>query len=227
MSPRKAASKKIIPREWTFRGKAIAEAFDAHVREQLPWYDLATGIVAHVARHYVPEGGKVIDVGCSTGNVGRALAGMVEKRGVDFVPFDASEHMIKAYHGPGQPRACDARSFDYAGADLIICFLSMMFIPVKERGALLERMCRSIENGGAVIVFDKMVPRPGWLGTVSYRLTLAAKYESGANAEDVIAKELSLSGLQRPMSELQLKPFGFVEFFRFGDFAGWVHETAI
>ena len=68
----KRVKKLDVPREWTFKNRKVAAAFDSHVREQLPWYDIATGIVGHLARSYVPRGGSVVDVGASTGNVGRA-----------------------------------------------------------------------------------------------------------------------------------------------------------
>lgn len=42
-----------IPREWTFENTSVASAFDKHVREQLPWYDMVTGALAHIARHYI------------------------------------------------------------------------------------------------------------------------------------------------------------------------------
>ena len=54
------------------------------------------------------------------------------------------------------------------------------------------------------------------------RLALAGKIENGANARDVIDKELSLSGVQRPLDPAELGDA--VEFFRFGDFAGWIIE---
>ena len=61
-----------IPSEgsWSFDADGIADAFDDHVREQLPWYDLATDALIHIARHYIPEGGIVYDIGASTGNMG-------------------------------------------------------------------------------------------------------------------------------------------------------------
>jgi len=64
-----------IPQNWTFKSDHIANNFDQHVREQLPWYDLATFATAQMARHFVPQGGKVYDIGCATGNMGRVLAG--------------------------------------------------------------------------------------------------------------------------------------------------------
>ena len=42
--------------------------------------------------------------------------------------------------------------------------------------------------------------------------------------DEIIAKELSLAGVQRPLSEEELP--GFTPVFRFGDFAGWLYEKA-
>lgn len=218
------ARKLVVPREWTFKTPAVAKAFDSHVREQLPWYDIATGIVTHVGRCYVPNGGVVIDVGASTGNVGRALAPLLAARDASLIAIDNSAEMAKTYDAPGQFVVADALEFDFAerAPDLVVCFLSLMFVPVAVRVGLIERIQASLRKGGAVLVFDKMAPTAGYVGTVAYRLTLAAKYEAGAKPEEIIAKELSISGLQRPMTPDELP--GFVEVFRFGDFAGFVFE---
>lgn len=214
-----------VPTEWTFRSREVAEGFDSHVREQLPWYDIATGIVSHLARSYVPKGGVVVDVGASTGNIGRAIEETLKARDAELVSIDASPAMVDVYRGPGQLLVVEAEKFDFASKkpDLIVCFLSLMFVPVALRLALVERMKAALSPGGAVVVFDKMIPNPGYLGTVAFRLTLAAKYENGALPAEIIAKELSIAGLQRPMSTAELP--GFVEVFRFGDFAGFVFEN--
>ena len=215
-----------IPANWTFKTPEVAAAFDKHVREQLPWYDLATGVIAHVGRHYVPENGTIVDIGASTGNVGRALAKTIELRKAKLIAIDNSESMANAYSGPGALQICDARSFDYAAAepDLIVAFLVLMFVPVPDRATLVERMKTAVRRGGAVLVFDKLSPRAGYIGAVTYRLTLAAKYEAGASPEEVIEKELSLAGVQRPMSESELD--GFAPIFRFGDFGGFLWESS-
>jgi tRNA (cmo5U34)-methyltransferase len=223
----KKTSPLAIPKEWTFRSKVVAEAFDSHVRTELPWYSLATGIVTHIARCYVPQGGTVIDVGASTGNIGRALAPTLEARGASLIAIDGSPEMAKVYDAPGQFIIADAEAFDYAAKkpDLIVAFLALMFVPIARRMSLITRMMGAISPGGAIVIFDKTPPRAGYLGTVAYRLTLAAKYEAGAIPADIIAKELSISGLQRPLTEDEIA--GFVEVFRFGDFAGFVYERAI
>lgn len=213
-----------VPEDWTFKNRHVVENFDAHVRSQLPWYELATGIVAHFARAYVPAGGVVVDVGCSTGNVGRAMEQMLASRAARLIAVDPAAEMRDAYRGPGEFVVSDAQSFDFTQArpHVIVCFLSMMFVPVHERRELVARMKESLWPGGAIVVFDKTEPRAGYLGTVAYRLALAAKHENGETAEDVIRKELSISGVQRPIRPGELD--GFAEVFRFGDFAGFVYE---
>lgn len=224
--PKKQKKPRIlaIPREWSFRSKAVARAFDSHVREQLPWYDLATGIVAHVARGYIPVGGCVIDVGASTGNVGRALAKTLEARNASLIALEQAPEMAAVYDAPGQFIVGSAETFNFRdkAPDLIVCFLSLMFVPLAFRRDLIASMKDALKPGGALVVFDKTEPRAGYVGTIAYRLTLAAKHEAGASAEEVIAKELSISGIQRPMRAEELE--GFLEVFRFGDFAGFVYE---
>lgn len=219
--------KMAIPKEWTFKSKEVAQAFDKHVREQLPWYDIATGIVAHIVRCYLPEQGVVIDVGASTGNIGRAIRPTLEARRASLLAIDRSPQMEDVYDGPGTFHVGDAEHFGWhtidPRPDVIVCFLSLMFVPVSRRLALIESMAASLQRGGALIVFDKMLPNAGYLGTVGYRLTLSAKYEAGASPEEVIAKELSISGFQRPMQSDELA--SFQEVFRFGDFAGFVREA--
>lgn len=213
-----------VPAEWVWDAE-VAKNFDAHVRESLPWYDLATGVVAHIARAYLPIGGHVVDVGASTGNIGRALDPLLRARNVRFTPIDPSLEMLAVYKGPGHLIPSSAQEFDFDSArpDLVVCFLSLMFVPVFDRGKLIQRMTRSLRPGGAVVVFDKMVPRPGYAGTVSYRLTLAAKMDAGATPAEIVEKELSIAGVQRPIEDLEME--GFVEIFRFGDFAGWLWEA--
>ncbi len=210
--------------EWTFKNPQIAAHFDKHVREQLPWYDLATGIVTHVGRHYLPEGGTVIDIGASTGNIARALEPTLKARKAHLLALDNAADMLDRYDAPGTPVVADARTYDFAAADpdLIVAFLVLMFLPVADRAGVIARLKAAVRPGGAVIVFDKMQARGGHVGSVIYRMTLAAKYEGGAPPDEIIAKELSLAGVQRPMSDDELP--GFEPIFRFGDFAGWLYE---
>jgi tRNA (cmo5U34)-methyltransferase len=211
-----------IPSNWTFKSNEVVEGFDRHVREQLPWYDLMAGAVAHIARHYVPEDGRVLDLGCSTGNIGRLLSETLIVRRVDFIPVDNSEQMVDNYAGPGVPVLADLTRWSIPEYDVAICFLSLMFVAPRDRDDLLSSLRTQMHKGGALIIVDKAESHGGYLGTILARLTLAGKVSSGTSAEDIVAKELSLIGVQRPIESRHLADA--VQVFQFGEFAGWVIE---
>ena len=213
-----------IPNDRTFKNLEVAKGFDAHVKATLPWYELATGAVAHVARHYLQNNGLIYDIGASTGNIGRALADVITTREARLIAIDDSEAMADKYDAPGKLVIADAMSYDYEEFDVAVCMLVMMFLPPVQRKRWLQDLCRKMKPGGVVILLDKCEGPPGYLSTVMHRLTIAGKVSTGIKSDEIIAKELSLSGVQRPI------PYNFVqyavpdahEFFRFGEFAGWV-----
>lgn len=215
-----------IPAEWTFERTDIAQGFDAHVREQLPWYDLATNAVAHIARHYIPQNGLVYDIGASTGNVGKSIKDTLASRNARLIAVESSLDMVKLYSGPGEIIHSDALDFDFQQYDVAVAFLLFMFLPVGVRKTLFKIIVRSLNPGGCFIIFDKTEVKSGYISTVLHRLTLAGKLAEGAKPEHILEKELSLCGVQRPLPEHFIKNLApeAIEVFRFGEFAGWVIE---
>ena len=210
-----------IPRHWTFRSRAVAKHFDRHVREQLPWYDLATNAVAHFGRHYIPRGGVVYDIGASTGNIGIALEETLGQRRARFTAIEESREMADRYQGPPELVVTDAVTYAYQPFDFAVCFLVLMFLPVDTRAAFLHRLIRSTKPGGALVIVDKVQMPPGYVGTAFSRLTLQQKLAVGARPEDILRKELSLAGYQRPLDPRTLPPTA-QPFFQVGEFVGWI-----
>ncbi len=209
--------------DWTFQG--FAPEFDTHVREQLPWYGMATESVALIARHYIPRRGLVYDLGASTGNVGRALAPTLMERSARLIALDEVSDMVKAYDGPGRAVIADVVRYPYRRFDVAVCFLVLMFLPVPERRRLLATLRGKVKPGGAIIVVDKEQSPGGYPATVLSRLTWVCKLRQGAEPGAVMLKELALSGVQRPLYRGELGSDA-VEVFRFGDFAGWLIERS-
>ena len=82
---------------WTFN--VLPGQAGRRSEKQSPWYDMATAAVAMIARHYIPQGGKVYDLGCSTGNIGRVLAPTLHEREARLVALDECRDMVAAYRG--------------------------------------------------------------------------------------------------------------------------------
>jgi tRNA (cmo5U34)-methyltransferase len=210
-----------IPQDWTFKSAEIASGFDAHVREQLPWYDLCTRAVVHFGRHYIPTGGLCYDIGASTGNIGRALAPTLEQRKARLVSIEESADMAAKWSAPGELWTGDALAYDFDSFDFATLFLVIMFLPIHQRAAFLFKLYARLKPGGALVVVDKLNPQGGYVWTALRRLALAWKLESGATSEQILEKELSLAGYQRPI-DATILPGKPVQFFQLGEFAGWV-----
>jgi len=213
-----------IPKHWTFRSRAVAKHFDQHVREQLPWYDVATNAVAHFGRHYIPNGGRVYDIGASTGNIGNALRETMAQRKVKFTALDESHEMADQYAGPPEFVVADAVSYAYEPFDFAVAFLVFMFLPVAHRGSFLRRLQGLTKPGGALVILDKVQMPPGYVGTAFSRLTLQQKLAVGADPAAILQKELSLAGYQRPF-DTRLLPKTARVFFQVGEFVGWIIEA--
>jgi len=210
-----------IPQEWTFANEDVAKGFDHHVREQLPWYDLLTSAVAYIGRHYIPQNGLVYDIGASTGNIGRALQTTLDSRNAELIAIEESAEMAALYDGPGSLAITDALSFPYQPFDVAICFLIFMFFPPNMRETFLDRLKENLRPGGVIIVVDKCEAVQGYPATILSRIALSHKIAAGVRPEEIIEKELSLSGVQRPLDPSILGDEA-VPFFRFGEFAGWI-----
>jgi len=205
-----------------FSGHMIGGNFNSHVREQLPFYEMLTNAVTMIVRNYLPENGLVYDIGASTGNITANIKDFAISRNAIVESIERSEEMAKTWNGYGVIHTTDAKDFDYQEFDVCICFLVLMFLSIEERAKLLTKLKSKLKKGGVIIIVDKLLVDGGYFGTVMRRLTLDWKLKNGATPEQIITKELSLSGVQRPMTENEF--IGWREFFKFGEFVGWVIE---
>jgi tRNA (cmo5U34)-methyltransferase len=209
-------------KDFKFSGEMIGNNFNSHVREQLPFYEMLTNAVTMIVRNYLPENGLVYDIGASTGNITTNIKDFAISRNAKVESIERSEEMSKTWNGYGVIHTANAKDFDYQKFDVCICFLVLMFLSIEERKDLLIKLKSQLKQGGIIIIVDKLLVDGGYFGTVMRRLTLDWKLKNGATPEQIITKELSLSGVQRPMTEQELT--GGREFFKFGEFVGWVIE---
>jgi tRNA (cmo5U34)-methyltransferase len=225
-----------IERNWSFKSQEVADNFDAHVREQLPWYDLASESIVHFIRHYLPEKGIIYDIGASTGNLYNRLMELIGDRKATYHALDNSQEMINKWNEwidlPFFPNVklhyANADSFEYKPFDCGILFLVLMFIPYANRKQLIKTLWDNCKPGGVILVVDKEEQPNGYYGTALHRLTLQGKINQGVQAQEIIDKELSLQGVQRPLRFNQLfDEYNPRQFFRFGEFQGIMLEKLI
>lgn len=216
------------PTAWSFKSDAVADKFEQHVREQLPWYDALSRYVCDLVVSFLPQRGVVYDIGASTGNITKLLCDTREAKGATFVSIEPSHQMTKNWAGTGELWTIDAETVDYSRKrpDVAVLFLTLMFMRPGEREQFLAKLFEAVVPGGAVILVDK-----GYLGvpavaTAAKTALLASKLRSGSPADAYVSKELSLRGEQRPTDQgavlelARLHGFDGERIFQFGEFYG-------
>jgi tRNA (cmo5U34)-methyltransferase len=210
--------------DWTFAAPGLADEFDSYVREQLPFYDLATFAVADIVRLHLPAGGVVVDMGASTGNIGRAIAPVLEARGAHLIAVEPSAEMRAVYSGPGEVVDATAETFEIpCGTDIVVSFLTLAFVPPYARERILTAWQDRIRTGGTVVVVERVAAEAA---LTCRHLIHAAKIRAGVSEDDLLAKEVSIAGVLRPLPLDLIPSLGGCLFFAYGDFRGYVIEAA-
>ncbi|WP_298983448.1 methyltransferase domain-containing protein [uncultured Roseibium sp.] len=219
---------------WSFEKTSIAEEFDAHVRKHLPWYDLLSDKVADIAAGYLQESGMLLDCGCSTADLAIRMESVLKSRDACYIGVDISDEMIEIANERISAEVY-SMNFDISVANafdelrnkadwynVVVANLFVMFLPAEDRKHFLEKAINSLTPGGVLIVVDRIVNEGGYLSNVLNRSTMADKLRAGVSTEEIGSKEISLIGVQRPTDPALYDTAR--EFFRFGDFVGYVFE---
>ena len=183
---------------------------------------MATAAVAMIARPYIPQGGKVYDLGCAAGNVGRVLAPTLHEREAQFVALDGCRDVVVDYCGPGRAIMADVASYPYKPFDVAMAFLTLMDLPSSTRQLLLSTLRSKMRPGGAIIIINKEKPPRGSLSATASRLTFGCKVEREAHEARKWRGHYTLE-IYSALYRSELGPDA-VEAFRLGDFVGWLIE---
>jgi tRNA (cmo5U34)-methyltransferase len=235
LSPANAQDKAAMPtviRDFSFA--AHAPDFDQHIRDSIRGLDCLHADCVDLSRYFVQSGTMVVDIGCSTGMLLRRTRDanepnrpLVSYIGIDIEP-KFGEHWQERGTDNVRFQVCDARSFEFENASLVISLFTLQFISLRDRVSLLRRVHDGLVEGGALIIAEKVLANDARfqdIGTFTY---YDHKGRSGFSPKDILDKERSLRGQMVPWEEARwedaLSQAGF-EFQRFWQnhlFVAWV-----
>ena len=140
------------------------EGFDSHIDQSVRGYSNLWNDVLKFSEYFVEDGCSVVDIGCSTGKLLKAMktqndvfAPQVGYRGIeieeDFFDELKDEKNLKFYK-------TDVRGFEWVTGAVNDCFttsiFSLQFMPKRNRQVIIERVYESLVKGGAFIFAEKI-----------------------------------------------------------------------
>lgn len=211
---------------WNFKNDEIASDFTNHVNSQLPWYSVATELFTFYASHFIYDGAVVYDFGCSLGNISKELKSINNTKKYRMINVDNSENMQTNFEGVGEFILSDLQSLCIGKFDVGIFFLTIMFLPHKEQLKLLEKAYNSLNDGGVILLLERFTTNvEGYTPQILQRYIHHSKISGGVSMDKAMEKDLSLVGIQRPLSIRQIKRYKPIEIFKVGEFRGFaIHK---
>ena len=204
---------------WTFGGEVPA-AFDTHVARSVPAYAEGQELIADIADQLVPPGGRVYDLGCSTGALTAQLASRLAPRRVG-----GRRRGSRAGHGrPGRAALCAAMPqvrFETSSleelalepADMIVSYYTLQFVALRERGRIVARIREALAPGGAFVLFEKVLASSPRNQATAEGAYADWKGRQGFGDEEIAAKARSIRGVLQPFSpeenDAMLREAGF------------------
>ena len=223
--------------KWEF-DKGVTEVFDDMLRRSIPQYDVMRRACFDVACEFVTPSTTILDLGCSRGE---AIAPLVEKFGAynRFVGVEVSKPMREAFAerfaglikvGIVSLRDDDLRvKYPPVSASVTLCVLTLQFIPIEYRHAVVSNIYSHTVPGGAVILVEKVLGRSVKTDSILTKTYHNLKRDNGYTQDDIDRKRLSLEGVLVPVTdrwnEELLTSSGFTDvecFWRWMNFASWV-----
>lgn len=217
----------------------VANVFPDMIKRSIPGYSQILGMTGVIAKRYVPEGGRIYDLGASLGATTLSVAQQLEHlETVDFITLDTSpamterctELLAKNLPQRSVTTLCsDVRSFDYQPCDLILLNFTLQFLPPADRQVLLTKLFQALRPGGALIVSEKIHFEDPRQAQLLYELHHDFKRANGYSDMEISQKRTALEDVlltdTPEQHEQRLKETGFSfvsQWFQYLNFASFL-----
>lgn len=223
---------------WAF-DESVADVFDDMLARSIPQYDVMRSMVSDLAARGLRPGDSILDMGCSRGEaLARVLGHPLCPPDVLATALEISEPMLEA----AKARFADdlrvaVRQHDLreglpvreGGYGVILAVLTVLFVPIQYRLALLRQAHQALRPGGRLLFVEKVLGSTADLDAELVDIYYDLKARNGYSQDQIHRKRMALEGVQIPVTaawnEDTLARAGFTEYdcvWRWGNFAGWV-----
>ncbi|EMJ93463.1 putative tRNA (cmo5U34)-methyltransferase [Leptospira kirschneri str. JB] len=206
---------------WTF-GEGVARNFSSHVRRSVPFYIEGHDLICGISDFFVKNDSVCYELGTSVGElIAKLSSHHSNKKSVEWVGVDIEEEMIQKAkennsHLSNVSFVTDnIKTYPYKKADLFISYYTLQFVHPKERQEIFDTIYKSLNWGGALLLFEKVRASDARFQDMMTSLYNDYKLEQGFSTDEVISKARSLKGVLEPFSTQGnidlMKRAGFVD----------------
>lgn len=199
--------------------------FQNHIEDSLIFYPMVQELIIGLARYYMVDDTKVIDIGCSTNLLIHKLKDAVPRNctfiGMDNINFKADAVPDRFLHIGDIRYDCN-----YENSSLVTSCFTLEFLNKKDRFPLIQKIYNGLIDNGAFILLGKTINENSYMQNV-YDGVFLTKKHSNFTWEEIMQKHERLRGIQTPLTNSEnmqmMYDAGFETvnvFFRYLNFVG-------
>jgi tRNA (cmo5U34)-methyltransferase len=216
----------------------VVNVFDDMVARSIPFYAEQQRLFKVIVSRFA-KGNRIIDLGCSTGTTLLNLAGETDS---ELIGYDNSEAMLEQarrnaeQHGLAHRISfehCDLNGdlgeLDLQNSDVVLMCWTLQFVRPLHRDALIRKIYRHLNNGGALIVTDRVLTNDSSMNRYFLDFYYDHKRSNGYSDQEIISKREALENVLIPyrvdenMELFSRNGFEISEtFFQWFNFAGFL-----
>lgn len=190
----------------TWRFTDVVDEFDQHILQSVPHCQEQREFIAGLARFFLHEGATAYEIGVSTGALARTVLARLPQRPCRYVGLDVVPGMVALANRQvgGDPRfeavLADALTFPLERPALVLSYYTLQFIPLADRVDLVRRIHRSLQPGGALILYEKTLGGDARVQDILTQMYFDFKARQGFDPAAIINKASALQGVAMPVS---------------------------
>ena len=192
---------------WTFAGD-VAKGFDDHVSKSVPLYNEGHQLICELSDFFMGKGSTCYEIGASTGALSQKLAKHNEnKSGARFVGIDVEQGMVEMANLKNEGKfknlefvADDINQMPFETCDMVVSYYTVQFVRPSMRQQLIDKIYKSLNWGGAFVLFEKVRGPDARFQDIALRLYDEYKISQGYSADEIVSKTRSLKGVLEPFS---------------------------
>jgi tRNA (cmo5U34)-methyltransferase len=217
----------------------VASVFPDMIRRSVPGYDTIIPMLGVFATKYVQPNTNIYDLGCSLGAATLSLRRRISAAGCKIIAIDNAPAMVEQCKTnisqdtsptPVEVVCEDILNVSIENASLVVINFTLQFLPPDVRARLLENIYKGLNQGGALILSEKVISEDPQLQKFNDDLHGEFKRANGYSDLEISQKRTALEKVLIPdtpdknMQRLSEAGFGFVtnwfQCFNFMSFCG-------
>lgn len=185
---------------WTF-SKSVSENFDNHVRKSVPFYELSHEIILGLSDFFLRNNSFCVDLGSSTGTLLKKIQKRHNSKKIHLIGYDNSKHMVRIAKKNSKNIKFIFKNIEKTlikKNDFTIMLYTLQFINPKFRQTLINNIYKSLNWGGAFVLYEKIRGSDARFQDILNFLYFDYKKKNKFTSEEILNKEISLRGVMEP-----------------------------